>query len=140
MTDDTYIRKLHAAYVRLTGRPLPLEMSMIFRWEVWSAKGWTEDDLETVIRYIQRLIKDGRRFPESLRLYNLLDPDKFVEDLAEVRARSRIKREDPGRASVLRATGRPESNTGVDPQKAGAVLNRMNFAKRLKEWREANLT
>ena len=43
---------------------------------------WTAYDLGKVVHYLQREIKASRRNPGALKLRNLLQPDRFEEDLA----------------------------------------------------------
>ena len=104
MTEDH--SQVHSTYCKLTGRGMPLGISEHLRWNAWKARGWTDADLELVIRHIQSLMAAKRRYPESLRLYNLIDPDRFQEDLVEARALARIPKPDRGKESVLKATGR----------------------------------
>lgn len=79
----------------------------LYQWEFWVAKGYNAHDLHTVIAHIKKRIFQKRRYPESLAFRNLIgNTDRFAEDLAEARAENR-GRVDPGKAAVLRATGRP---------------------------------
>ncbi len=81
---------IHLKYCELTKRDLPLDMSHHYAWNAWKAKGYTPADLELVVNHIKTLIRAGRRFPESLRFYNLImDLDRFAEDRAEARALAR---------------------------------------------------
>lgn len=99
--------QIHSLYCQLTGRDLPLQMPHHFMWNAWKAKGYTEADLRLVVAHIQGLIKAKRRYPESLRLYNLVgNLDRWAEDLVEARALARIPKPDRGKESVLKATGR----------------------------------
>src|SRR5947208_5781380 len=43
--------------------------------------GYTLQDLRRVIVYLQREIREGRRNVGALKLSNLLQPDRFEEDL-----------------------------------------------------------
>jgi hypothetical protein len=43
--------------------------------------GYSLDDLRTVITYLQRQIRAQRRNVGALKLSNLLQPDRFEEDL-----------------------------------------------------------
>ena len=43
--------------------------------------GFTEADVQTGIRYLQREIRHGPRSIGALKLSNLLQPDRFEEDL-----------------------------------------------------------
>ena len=67
-----------------------MAMGDMFRWEVWCSKGWTEADLCLVVAFINRRIKAQRRWPESLRLHNLIDPARFADDLQDAKGEARI--------------------------------------------------
>lgn len=110
MTEDN--KSIHQVYCNITNRDLAMSMPMHFMWNDWKAKGWTQDDLELVVRHIKSLIQINRRRPESLRFYNLIqNHDSFAMDLADARALARSPRLDKAKLSVLRATGRePEQN------------------------------
>jgi hypothetical protein len=49
--------------------------------------GYTPQDVRTVIRYLQREIRAGRRNVGALKLSNLLQLDRFEEDLQISRVR-----------------------------------------------------
>ena len=75
------IQQAHALYCRLTGQCLVLRMDRLLLWEQLFQAGFTETDLQRVIRYLQREIRDGRRNVGALKLSNLLQLDRFEEDL-----------------------------------------------------------
>jgi hypothetical protein len=75
------IPQAHALYCRLTGQRVSLRFDRERLWyEIFHA-GFNEDDLQRVIRYLQREIREGRRNVGALKLSNLLQPDRFEEDL-----------------------------------------------------------
>jgi len=75
------IQQAHALYCQLTGQRVSLRFDRERMWfELFSA-GFTEADLQCVIRYLQREIRHGRRNVGALKLSNLLQPDRFEEDL-----------------------------------------------------------
>ncbi len=133
MTTNKY-RTIHALYCRLTGRQLPLDMGLAFRWELWESRGWTEADLRLVIGHIQSLIKQERRRPESLRLYNLINPERFAEDLSEARALSRVHKPMP-RDRVLAASGRPNTGCECNARSAAQVMADNRAFENWKLWR-----
>jgi hypothetical protein len=51
------------------------------QWYEWLRAGFTPEDLRRVITYLQREIREGRRNVGALKLSNLLQPDRFEEDL-----------------------------------------------------------
>ena len=75
------IQQAHALYCRLTGQRVSLLFDRERLWyEIFHA-GFNQDDLQRVIRYLQREIREGRRNVGALKLSNLLQLDRFEEDL-----------------------------------------------------------
>ena len=75
------IQQAHALYCRLTGQRVSLRFDRERWWFEFFRAGFTEADLQTVIGYLQREIRHGRRNVGALKLSNLLQPDRFEEDL-----------------------------------------------------------
>lgn len=103
--------ELHNIYCRLTG--LQIKYSMYSHWifERFLAEGFTRDDLELTIRYVNRLIKQGQRKIEAFKLrYFIEDLAGFADNLAIARATSRIKPLCANKVAVLKATGRIEQD------------------------------
>jgi hypothetical protein len=75
------IQQAHALYCRLTGQRLSLRFDRERLWYELFHAGFNETDLQKVIRYLQREIREGRRNVGALKLSNLLQPDRFEEDL-----------------------------------------------------------
>ena len=75
------IQQAHALYCRLTGQRVSLRFDRERLWFELFRAGFTEADLQTVIAYLQREIRHGRRNVGALKLSNLLQPDRFEEDL-----------------------------------------------------------
>ena len=75
------IQQAHALYCRLTGQGVVLRMDRLLLWDQLFHAGFTETDLQKVIRYLQREIREGRRNVGALKLSNLLQLDRFEEDL-----------------------------------------------------------
>jgi hypothetical protein len=75
------IQQAHALYCQLTGQRVSLRFDRERLWFELFQAGFTEVDLQTVIRYLQREIRYGRRNVGALKLSNLLQPDRFEEDL-----------------------------------------------------------
>jgi hypothetical protein len=75
------IQQAHALYCRLTGQRVSLRFDRERLWyEIFHA-GFNQDDLQRVICYLQREIREGRRNVGALKLSNLLPLDRFEEDL-----------------------------------------------------------
>lgn len=75
------IQQAHALYCRLTGQRVSLRFDRERLWFELFRAGFTETDVQTVIAYLQREIRQGRRNVGALKLSNLLQPDRFEEDL-----------------------------------------------------------
>ena len=75
------IQQAHALYCRLTGQRVSLRFDRERLWYELFQAGFSEADLQRVIRYLQREIREGRRNVGALKLSNLLQLDRFEEDL-----------------------------------------------------------
>jgi len=75
------IQQAHALYCRLTGQRVSLRFDRERLWYELFQAGFHEADLQRVIRYLQREIREGRRNVGALKLSNLLQLDRFEEDL-----------------------------------------------------------
>jgi hypothetical protein len=81
------IQQAHALYCRLTGQRVSLRFDRERLWYELFHAGFHEADLQRVIRYLQREIREGRRNVGALKLSNLLQLDRFEEDLNISRVR-----------------------------------------------------
>jgi hypothetical protein len=75
------IAAAHQLYCQLTGQSLRLDFNRERQWYEWLRVGFTPQDLRGVVAYLQREIREGRRNVGALKLSNLLQPDRFEEDL-----------------------------------------------------------
>ena len=75
------IHQVYALYCRLTGQRVSLRFDRERLWYELFRAGFTEADVQRVIRYLQREIREGRRNVGALKLSNLLQLDRFEEDL-----------------------------------------------------------
>jgi hypothetical protein len=75
------ITTAHQLYCQLTGQSLRLGFDRERQWFEWLRAGFTPQDLRRVIGYLQREIREGRRNVGALKLSNLLQLDRFEEDL-----------------------------------------------------------
>jgi hypothetical protein len=75
------IQPAHALYCRLTGQRVSLRFDRERLWYELFHAGFNEEDLQRVIRYLQKEIREGRRNVGALKLSNLLQIDRFEEDL-----------------------------------------------------------
>lgn len=85
--NEDQIRQAHGLYEQLTGQRLSLHLERHRQWALLLAHGYTLDDLRRVITYLQREIRATRRNVGALKLSNLLQLDRFEEDLAVSRIR-----------------------------------------------------
>ncbi len=76
-----HIQQAHALYCRLTGQRVSLRFDRERLWYELFQAGFNEADLQRVIGYLQREIREGRRNVGALKLSNLLQLDRFEEDL-----------------------------------------------------------
>jgi hypothetical protein len=74
----------------LTGQHLRLAFDRERLWYELLRLGYSLQDLRTVITYLQREIRTQRRNVGALKLSNLLQPDRFEEDLQISRVRLRL--------------------------------------------------
>jgi hypothetical protein len=83
------IGQAHQLYGQLTGQSLRLAFDRERMWYELLRLGYSLQDLSSVITYLQREIRAGRRNVGALKLSNLLQPDRFEEDLQISRVRLR---------------------------------------------------
>ncbi len=83
------IGQAHRLYGQLTGQSLGLGFDRQRMWYELLRRGYSLQDLRTVITYLQREIRAQRRNVGALKLSNLLQPDRFEEDLQISRVRLR---------------------------------------------------
>lgn len=110
------IQAAHALYCRLTGQRVSLRFDRERLWYELFRAGFGEADLQRVIRYLQREIREGRRNVGALKLSNLLQLDRFEEDLNI----SRVQLYAPKPPSPLPPRPEPPS----DPRQAEAARRR----------------
>ena len=79
--DNRQILQAHELYCQLTGQNLRLDFVRERQWYDLLHQGFTVEQVRRVIVYLQREIREGRRNVGALKLSNLLQPDRFEEDL-----------------------------------------------------------
>jgi hypothetical protein len=87
--DPDLIGQAHRLYEQLTAQSLPLHLERQRQWALIFSHGYTLEDLRRLIGYLQREIRAGRRYVGALKLSNLLQLERFEEDLALSRVRLR---------------------------------------------------
>ncbi len=128
--------QIHRRYCALTNRDMVLDTGVHFRWNLWKSKGWTEADLALVVAFIKGRMRTGRRFVESLRLNNLIDPDRFSEDLCDARAEQRVHKP-TFRDRVME--GRPKQGVKETVRTPAQILAAAKAFADFRAWKEANL-
>lgn len=81
------ITAAHQLYCELTGQELTLAYNRQRDWYELLRAGFDLTDLRRLILYLQKEIREHRRNLGALKLSNLLQPDRFEEDLALSRVR-----------------------------------------------------
>jgi hypothetical protein len=81
------IAQVHQLYSQLTGQRLTLRFDRERLWYEFLHAGFTLEDLAQVVRYLQKEIRHTRRNVGALKLSNLLQLDRFEEDLNISRVR-----------------------------------------------------
>jgi hypothetical protein len=81
------LHQLHQTYCQLTGQNLTLGFERERLWFEFHRAGFTLADLVQVVRYLQKEIRHTRRNVGALKLSNLLQLDRFEEDLNISRVR-----------------------------------------------------
>ena len=79
--DAALIQEAHRLYCQRTGQTLRLAFDRERMWYELLRLGYSLEDLRAVITYLQREIRAQRRNVGALKLSNLLQPDRFEEDL-----------------------------------------------------------
>ncbi len=90
-TVPTLLEQLHQTYCRLTGQNLSLRFDRERLWFEFHRAGFTLADLSQVVRYLQKEIRHSRRNVGALKLSNLLQLDRFEEDLHISRVRLTVE-------------------------------------------------
>jgi hypothetical protein len=88
--DAAAIAQAHQLYCQLTGQSVRLAFDRERMWYELLRLGYSLQDLRAVITYLQREIRAQRRNVGALKLSNLLQPDRFEEDLQISRVRLRV--------------------------------------------------
>jgi hypothetical protein len=111
LPDAAAIQQAHQFYCQLTGQTLRLAFDRERMWFELLRAGYTLDDMRAVITYLLREIREHRRNVGALKLSNLLQPDRFEEDLQISRVRLRAS---AGNSSPL-----PQSTLSPAQQEKG---------------------
>ena len=106
------IQELHQTYCRLTGQNLSLRFDRERLWYEFLRAGFKETDLLQVVAYLQKEIRQTRRNVGALKLSNLLQLDRFEEDLNISRVRLRPAADPPIKTPPVPTTSLAEQVRG----------------------------
>lgn len=121
--------QLHQTYCRLTGQNLSCRFDRERLWFEFLRAGFTLADLVQVVRYLQKEIRHTRRNVGALKLSNLLQLDRFEEDLHI--SRVRLSPEPPPKAPVVLAPACSPAEQERGRQRALAQLQ--NLKEKLRQ-------
>ena len=107
------LEQLHQTYCQITGQTLSLGFDRERLWFEFLRAGFTPADLVQVVRYLQKEIRHARRNVGALKLSNLLQPDRFEEDLNI----SRVRLTAPPPASAAPPAQRPPACSPAEQER-----------------------
>jgi hypothetical protein len=106
------IAQAHQLYCQWTGQTLPLRFDRERLWYEFLRAGFTWHDLAQVVCYLQKEIRHTRRNVGALKLSNLLQLDRFEEDLNISRVRLAPLPPAPAKPSPASALSPAEQERG----------------------------
>ena len=113
------VRELHELYCHYTGQNLSLRFDRERLWYEFLQGGFTAADLRQVLAYLQKEIRAARRNIGALKLSNLLQLDRFEEDLNISRARLK------GPARRLDVVSKPTPRPLLDDRQRNKALDQL---------------
>jgi len=121
------IRELHELYCHWTAQTLSLRFDRERLWFEFLQAGFNAADLKRVVTYLQREIRAERRNVGALKLSNLLQLDRFEEDLNISRVCLRPPAPPPN------PTLQPALEPPIDDQQCQRILDDLRiFRQRLR--------
>ena len=120
------VRELHELYCHWTAQTLSLRFDRERLWYEFLRAGFSAADLKRVVTYLQKEIRAERRNIGALKLSNLLQLDRFEEDLNISRIRLKPAATHPN------PTVRPALDPQIDDQQRQRILDELRtFRQRL---------
>jgi hypothetical protein len=120
------VRELHELYCHWTSQTLSLRFDRERLWYEFLRAGFSAQDLKRVVTYLQKEIGAQRRNVGALKLSNLLQLDRFEEDLSI--SRVRLKPAAPPPSPIVQPVLDPQ----MDDQQRHKILNELKiFRQRL---------
>ena len=121
------VRELHELYCHWTAQTLSLRFDRERLWYEFLRAGFSAADLKRVVTYLQKEIRAERRNIGALKLSNLLQLDRFEEDLNISRIRLKPAATHPN------PTVRPPLDPQIDDQQRQRILDELRtFRQRLR--------
>lgn len=121
------VRELHELYCHWTAQTLSLRFDRERLWYEFLSAGFSAEDLKRVVTYLQKEIRTERRNIGALKLSNLLQLDRFEEDLNISRVRLKPAAPHPN------PTVRPALDPEIDDQQRHRILDDLrSFRQRLR--------
>lgn len=117
------LRATHELYCQLTGQKLSLRFDRERLWYEFLRAGFSAQDLKRVVTYLQKEIRASRRNVGALKLSNLLQLDRFEEDLNI--SRVRLKPPAPHR----NLTVQPALDPQLDDRKRDRILDELRILR-----------
>ena len=114
-------RELHELYCHWTAQTLSLRFDRERLWYEFLRAGFSAADLKRVVTYLQKEIRAERRNIGALKLSNLLQLDRFEEDLNI----SRVRLKPP--AAHPNPTVQPEPDPQIDDQQCDKILDELRI-------------
>jgi hypothetical protein len=115
------VRELHELYCHWTAQTLSLRFDRERLWYEFLRAGFSAADLKRVVTYLQKEIRAERRNIGALKLSNLLQLDRFEEDLNI----SRVRLKPP--ASHPNPTVQPTLDPEIDNQQRDKILDELRI-------------
>ena len=115
------VRELHGLYCQWTAQTLSLRFDRERLWYEFLRAGFSAEDLKRVLTYLQKEIRAQRRNIGALKLSNLLQLDRFEEDLniSRVRLKPAAPRSNP--------TVQPIPDPELDDQQRRRIVEELRF-------------
>lgn len=117
--DSLALRQLHQLYCQRTAQNLTLRFDRERLWYEFQRAGFSAAELEQVIAYLQKEIRAQRRNIGALKLSNLLQLDRFEEDLniSRVLLKNSAPRPEP--------KPKPDPSTATDEAQTSRILQQL---------------
>jgi hypothetical protein len=115
------VRELHELYCHWTAQTLSLRFERERLWYEFLRAGFSAADLKRVVTYLQNEIRAERRNIGALKLSNLLQLDRFEEDLNISRVRLKLPAQHPN------PTLHPMLDPEIDDQQRDKILDELRI-------------